>query len=115
MVRAYDPQATLKAQAMLPGVEWCESALEAAQDADVSVLLTEWNEFRALDLRRLRQAMLGDVLVDLRNAYSEALATEAGLTYYAVGHRPPTVAGQWQGLSRKFVESAGELIPPVNG
>jgi UDPglucose 6-dehydrogenase len=115
IVRAYDPQATPNARAMLPGVEWHESALEAAQDADVTVLLTEWHEFRALDLRRLRQAMLGDVLVDLRNVYSEALATEARLTYYAVGSPPPTAVGQRRDTRRKFLESAGELISSVNG
>jgi UDPglucose 6-dehydrogenase len=115
IVRAYDPQATPNARAMLPGVEWHESALEAAQDADVTVLLTEWHEFRALDLQRLRQAMLGDVLVDLRNVYSEALATEARLTYHAVGSPPPTAAGQRQDTRRKFVESGGELISSANG
>jgi UDPglucose 6-dehydrogenase len=109
IVRAYDPQVTPNARAMLPGVEWHESALETAQDADVTVLLTEWHEFRALDLRRLRQAILGDVLVDLRNVYSEALATEVGFTYYAVGNPPPTAAGQRQDTRRKFLESAGDL------
>jgi len=87
-VRAYDPQACPKAEALLPHVEWCQNAMEAAQGADVVVVLTEWNEFRALDLKRLRQAMLGDVLVDLRNALSEASAEEAGFDYYGIGRKP---------------------------
>lgn len=55
---------------------WCENALEAAQDADVLVVLTEWNEFRALDLKALRQRMAGDVLVDLRNIFNANTAHE---------------------------------------
>ena len=56
-IRAYDPQGCPKAQELLSGVEWCESALEVAQGADVLVVLTEWNEFRALDLKRVREIM----------------------------------------------------------
>ena len=66
-------------------MEWCQDALDAAKGADVLVVLTEWNEFRALDLRRVRQAMAGNVLVDLRNVYPESLAEETGFTYYGVG------------------------------
>ena len=51
------------------GVEWCESALEVAEGADVLVILIEWNEFRALDLKCAREIMLGNVLVDFRNVY----------------------------------------------
>ena len=73
------------------GEDQCESALEVAEGADVLVVLTEWNEFRALDLKRVREVMLGNVLVDLRNMYPEALAEEAGFVYYGVGRtlRPP--------------------------
>ena len=81
--RAYDPQGCSKAHALLPGVEWCESALE------VLVILTEWNEFRALDLKRAREIMLGNVLVDFRNVYPEALAQEAGFAVSAIRHRQP--------------------------
>ena len=49
-VRAYDPQGRKHGEALLPGVAWCENALEAANGADVLVVVTEWNEFRALDL-----------------------------------------------------------------
>jgi UDPglucose 6-dehydrogenase len=84
-IRAYDPQGSGKAQELLAGVEWCGNALEVASGAHALVILTEWNEFRALDLKRIRQEMAGDVLIDLRNIYSEALAKDAGFIYHAVG------------------------------
>ena len=68
-VRAYDPQGRKKAEPLLPDIAWCESALEAAEGADIVVVMTEWNEFRALDLRVLKKQMRGRVLVDLRNIY----------------------------------------------
>ena len=101
-VRAYDPQASPKAETLLPRVEWCESALEAAQGADVIVVLTEWNEFRALDLKHLREVMLGNVLVDLRNAYPEALAEEAGFAYYGIGRRQLPPVSHRHDKHRKF-------------
>lgn len=91
-IRAYDPQAYPRAEALLPGVEWCRSALEAVENADILVVLTEWNEFRALDLSRLHEIMRGNVLVDLRNMYPEALAQEAGFMYYGIGRTPPLVS-----------------------
>jgi len=84
-IRACDPQGRSKAEGLLPGVEWYENALEAAEGADVLVGLTEWNEFRALDLKEARKVMRGNVLVDLRNMYPEALAEESGFLYYGIG------------------------------
>jgi UDPglucose 6-dehydrogenase len=71
---------------------WCESALDVAKGADVLVVLTEWNEFRALDLKRMRATMLGNVLVDLRNVYPQALAEDAGFVYYGIGRSLPPPA-----------------------
>ena len=84
-VRAYDPHAHENAEPLLPGVAWCSSALEAAEKADVTVIVTEWNEFRALDLDRLKASMRGDVLVDLRNVYLPAQARAAGFRYTRLG------------------------------
>ena len=84
-IRAYDPQGIANAQDLLPGVAWCDGALSAVEDADATVVLTEWNEFRALDLDLLRRSMRGNVLVDLRNIYSSDLAEGAGLAYSSVG------------------------------
>jgi UDPglucose 6-dehydrogenase len=84
-VRAYDPHARENAEPLLPGIIWCTSALEAAEAADVIVVVTEWNELRALDLDALKARMKGDVLVDLRNVYLPAQARAAGFTYAGIG------------------------------
>ncbi len=84
-VRAYDPHARENAEALVPGAVWCESALEAADQADVTVVVTEWNEFRALDLNQLKGKMRGDLLVDLRNVYSPKQAEAAGFVYSSIG------------------------------
>jgi UDPglucose 6-dehydrogenase len=84
-IKAYDPQGRENAEPLLPGVEWCDGAMEAVADADVVVVLTEWNEFRALDLAAMRQKMRGSVLVDLRNIYRPDLARSAGLSYTSIG------------------------------
>jgi UDPglucose 6-dehydrogenase len=84
-VRAYDPHARENAEPLLPGIEWCESALEAADGVDVTVVVTEWNEFRALDLDALKRRMKGDVLVDLRNVYLPAQARASGFSHFGIG------------------------------
>jgi UDPglucose 6-dehydrogenase len=84
-VRAYDPQGRKQAEAQLPGVVWCDSALEAAAGADILVVVTEWNEFRALDLAAAKERMRGDVLVDLRNVFPPQVAEAAGFRYSGIG------------------------------
>ena len=85
-VRAFDPEGMQQAHPLLPEqVTYCRDALDAATGADALVLITEWNEFRALAPERLRAAMRGDVLVDLRNVYDPAAMREAGLQYHGVG------------------------------
>lgn len=100
-LRAYDPQGQTKAEALIPNVEWCESPLKAVEGADAVVVLTEWNEFRALDLKALRGAMRGNVLVDLRNVYSRKLAAEAGFVYRGIGR---TASDQRPDEQRQNVE-----------
>lgn len=85
-VRAHDPKGMAAARALLPAsVTYCEDAYEAAQGADAVVLMTEWNQYRGLDLGRLRRAMSGDVLADLRNVYERSVAQAAGFRYEGVG------------------------------
>ena len=84
-VRAYDPQGQKHGAPLLPGVVWLESALAAAKNADVAVVLTEWNEFRALNLNTLKATMRGNALVDLRNVFQPSEAAAAGLTYSSIG------------------------------
>lgn len=80
-----DPQGRAEGEPMLGQAEWVEEPYEAVQGADVLVLMTEWNEFRALDLKRLFQKMTGDVLVDLRNVYVPEDARAAGFSYSSIG------------------------------
>ncbi len=84
-VRAYDPQGRHQAEPILPDVHWCNSANDAVSGADVTLVLTEWNEFRAMNLATLKAQMRGNVLVDLRNIYRAEIARESGLTYFSLG------------------------------
>jgi len=82
-VRVVDPQAFREAEAILPNVTWFDDPYEAAQGADAVVLLTEWNEFRALDLRDMAGRMASPRMADLRNMYSCDYALDAGFEAYA--------------------------------
>jgi len=84
-VIAYDPVARAQAEQVLEGIEFANEAYAAAADADALVIVTEWDEFRALDLDRLARSMRGKRLIDLRNVYDRADAEEAGLAYFGVG------------------------------
>jgi UDPglucose 6-dehydrogenase len=85
-LHAYDPEGMEQAKPMLPaGITYATTALAAAADADAVVLLTEWNEFRALSPEKLRAVMRGDVLLDLRNVYDPAAMRAAGFTYSSIG------------------------------
>jgi len=84
-VAAFDPVAREQAEKIFEGIEFADDAYAAATGADLVVIVTEWDEFRALDLDRMAGALRGKVLVDLRNVYDRAEAEEAGLTYFGVG------------------------------
>lgn len=84
-VVAFDPVGRELAEPMLPGVTFAEDAYTVASGADALVLVTEWDEFRALDLRRIAAMMRGNHLVDLRNVYEPADVIRAGLTYRGIG------------------------------
>ncbi|MFO8124902.1 UDP-glucose dehydrogenase family protein [Yoonia sp.] len=81
-VRVVDPQAFREAEDLLPNVIWFEDVYEAVEGADAVVLLTEWNEFRALDLRDMASRMKSPRMADLRNMYSCDYALEAGFEAY---------------------------------
>jgi UDPglucose 6-dehydrogenase len=81
-VRVADPQGKREGEMLLPGVRWVENAYQAAQGADVVVVLTEWNEFRGLDLERLARKMAQPRMADLRNVYDEQEARAAGFKFY---------------------------------
>ncbi|RLJ51963.1 UDP-glucose dehydrogenase [Litoreibacter meonggei] len=82
-VRVVDPQGFREGEALLPGVQWAEDPYKAAQNADAVVILTEWNEFRALDLKKLAKRMSNARMADLRNIYSAKDAKRAGFAAYA--------------------------------
>ncbi|QPH56055.1 UDP-glucose dehydrogenase family protein [Pontivivens ytuae] len=87
-VRVVDPEGRKEGEALLPGVEWVEDAYEAAEGATALVLLTEWNEFRALDLERMATAMETPRMADLRNVYSPDALQAAGFSAVLVGRDP---------------------------
>ena len=81
-VRVADPEGRREGEALLPGVKWAENAYQAAMGADVVVILTEWNEYRGLDLERMARKMATPRLADLRNVYSRQEALDAGFVHY---------------------------------
>ena len=84
-VSAFDPVAREQAEKIFNGIEFAADAYEAAAGADALVIVTEWDEFRALDLEKIAESLRGKVLVDLRNVYDREEAEEVGLAYYGVG------------------------------
>jgi UDPglucose 6-dehydrogenase len=85
-VQAHDPQGMDEAKLLLPGqVSYFNDVYEAAAQADVIVLLTEWNEYRGLNFERLRELMQGNAFVDLRNVYERQHVSGNGFDYYCIG------------------------------
>ena len=88
-VRAYDPAGMEEARKLLPTVTLCANAYETAAGADALILLTEWNQFRNLDLERIKGTLKRPVFVDLRNVYEPARMTALGFRYTSVGRPTP--------------------------
>ena len=84
-VRAYDPAAVERARTLLPDVEYLKDAYQVASGADALVLVTEWNEFRQLDMSRIKQLMRRPVIVDGRNVYDPNAMRKLGFTYRGIG------------------------------
>ncbi len=100
-VRVVDPQGKREGEALLPGVTWTDTPYKAAQNADLVVILTEWNEFRALDLKKLAKDMKTPRMGDLRNIYSAADAEAAGFaSYVSIGR------AEFDGSSKRSAMSA---------
>ena len=89
IVRAYDPQGRKQARAAAAGHRLVRKCPRSREGADVAVVMTEWNEFRALDLRALKKRMRGNVLVDLRNVFRPDYVQQCGFVYSSIG-RPLT-------------------------
>jgi UDPglucose 6-dehydrogenase len=88
---AFDPEGMREAAPLLPGVEWCEGAYETMQDASAVVIITEWNEFRLLDLVRVRDLLRQPLMIDFRNIYNRNEMAVAGFVYHCIG-RPESAA-----------------------
>lgn len=84
-IQAYDPEGMKEAATMLDDVNWCDGAYTALEGADVTVIITEWNEFRGLDMERVKERMKTPILVDLRNIYNPADMEGSGITYTCIG------------------------------
>ena len=86
-VRAFDPEGADEARPLLPGITFSATAYQAMDGADAVVLLTEWNEFRALDLERVKRLLKSPTLIDLRNVYKPADMAAAGFFYFSIGRK----------------------------
>lgn len=92
IIKAHDPQAMTAASQVMDNVQWCDNAYATTDGADLAVILTEWNEYRALNLFRICDAMRGDILIDFRNIYPLHEMENVPLRYVSVGR--PTVSGR---------------------
>jgi UDPglucose 6-dehydrogenase len=101
-IRVFDPAGMEAARALLNGVVWCDDAYQAMEDADALVIVTEWNEFRALDLERVKETLKTPRLIDLRNIYNPAEMAAAGFRYSSVGRPSP----DFEPLNQETVEWA---------
>lgn len=85
IIKAYDPQAQRNANRLLKNVIFCPDAYQTARDTDAMILITEWNEFRHLDLERMKKLMKGNIFVDGRNIYEPDQMKKLGFIYKGVG------------------------------
>lgn len=84
-VRVYDPESMEEAKPLLPGAFFCDGPYHAVENADAVAILTEWNQFRALDLLRMKELLRAPVVIDLRNIYKPASMRAQGFSYSSVG------------------------------
>jgi UDPglucose 6-dehydrogenase len=87
-LRVHDPKARLTTLALLPNLQWFDCPYAAASGADAVVVMTEWSEYRMLDLHRLAAEMAGDIVIDYRNLLDDRAVDESGLRLVALGRRP---------------------------
>jgi UDPglucose 6-dehydrogenase len=98
-VRAFDPEGMDEARRLMPDLDYCGDAYQTMEGADALILITEWNEFRALDLSRVKALLRQPLVIDLRNIYQPDEMTLAGFTYHSIGR--PTRQGGGKPLTEK--------------
>jgi UDPglucose 6-dehydrogenase len=84
-IRAFDPVAMKQAKEEMPEITYCKDTYSAIKGSDAIVIVTEWNQFRNLDLKKVKKLAKGDLFFDLRNIYDNNKAAEAGLKYFSIG------------------------------
>jgi UDPglucose 6-dehydrogenase len=103
-LRAFDPEGMGEAKKLLDGVAFCNTAYETMEGAHALVIITEWNEFRALDLARVKSLLATPTVIDLRNIYKPEDMAEAGFYYFSIGRRSVEPA---QGRQRVKTKASG--------
>ena len=98
-IRAFDPEGMVEAKKLMPDLDYCGEAYQALEGADALVLVTEWNEFRALDLARVKVLLRSPVIIDLRNVYQPDEMAAAGFIYHSIGR---SIAQPQAGSSRNL-------------
>ena len=94
-VKAFDPVAMENARPMLPeAVQYCEDSYDAAEGADAMIIVTEWNQFRSLDMERVRSSLRQPVVIDLRNLYDPKRMKDKGFRYSSVGRAAKDLPGE---------------------
>jgi UDPglucose 6-dehydrogenase len=107
-VRAFDPEAMAACKPLFPTLVYCDNAYETAEGADALVIITEWNQFRKLELDRLHQLLRQPLVVDLRNLYDPEKMAAAGFHYVSIG-RPEGIPETRPQAVPAPVRSAGGL------
>jgi UDPglucose 6-dehydrogenase len=106
-IRAFDPEGMSEARKLLDGVAFCDDAYDTMDGADALVILTEWNEFRALDLERVKSLLRSPTVLDFRNIYKPDDMAEAGFYYFSIGRRSVEPARGAQRIERRVGRRAG--------
>ena len=84
-IKAYDPQSMEKAKKVIEGIEYMQDIYSVAQDADILIVVTDWNEFKEIDFGKIKKIMKSPVIIDARNIYDPQKVRNLGFTYMGVG------------------------------
>jgi len=84
-IKAYDPEAMEKSKETLKNINYCNDPYETAKDADALLILTEWNEFKEIDIKKLKNSMISNIIIDGRNIYDPSHMKELGIDYVSIG------------------------------
>ena len=114
-IKAYDPVGMHEAGKLLPNVKWQKNAYDVCEAADAVAILTEWNEFRALQLDRILETLKSPVMVDLRNIYKPAEMLAMGFDYHSVGRPITAYEEQKSKRENQNGNDTGTIINPKDG